>query len=281
MFDGIVRRVSAGRDDIVHLVSSGSNELAQRISNAPVDGIPLASQSKSLVQAISGDKDGAQRTQDNFTKRCLGVSQLRSAIERRNGNEAAAEATRAEFDRCYHEVDERAKQALAPIASLAGGIVEASEKTMRPMMEAVGQRASVAASLGVHVVEQGTTALNGVASSLAEHDWGNRFGELLAQHRRSRHDRSSSSASCGARVRFQGGIVGSLDEYTILTYADGPQCGEQCCCCLEEKRRGEEIRVLPCFHTLHSKCATQWLIKQAICPVCRCDIVASLEARGS
>ncbi|XP_062576923.1 uncharacterized protein LOC134238829 [Saccostrea cucullata] len=62
-----------------------------------VDGIPIISQAKSLVQYMSGDSEGAKKTQDNFTKQCLIVSQLRSAVEICNGDVEAAKETQSEF----------------------------------------------------------------------------------------------------------------------------------------------------------------------------------------
>ena len=44
------------------------------------DSIPVVSQTKSIVQAISGDTEGAARTQENFLKRCPVVSQVRFKI---------------------------------------------------------------------------------------------------------------------------------------------------------------------------------------------------------
>lgn len=45
------------------------------------DGIPILSQIKSAIQAAAGDLKGASITQDNFSKKCIVVSQLRSAVE--------------------------------------------------------------------------------------------------------------------------------------------------------------------------------------------------------
>eukprot|EP00930_Biecheleria_cincta_P021737 TRINITY_DN16016_c1_g1_i1.p1 TRINITY_DN16016_c1_g1~~TRINITY_DN16016_c1_g1_i1.p1 ORF type:complete len:248 (+),score=31.55 TRINITY_DN16016_c1_g1_i1:52-795(+) len=58
-----------------------------------MDWCPGVSQLKSMVQVISGDTEGALRTQDNFSCTCPGVSQIRSSIELLSGNAAAARQT--------------------------------------------------------------------------------------------------------------------------------------------------------------------------------------------
>lgn len=63
------------------------------------DWIPFVSQAKSVFQLISGDKNGAKTTQENFTRQCPGVSQLRSAVEYIDGDQVAALETQKEFIR--------------------------------------------------------------------------------------------------------------------------------------------------------------------------------------
>lgn len=59
--------------------------------------IPILSQIKSAVQAISGDTEGARQTQEEFSKQTPIVSQIRSAIEAISGNPEAARRTQEEF----------------------------------------------------------------------------------------------------------------------------------------------------------------------------------------
>jgi hypothetical protein len=240
------------------MVRAGS-DLAQKVtSSSSLDAIPLASQGKSFVQFASGDREGAERTQDNFTKRCPFVSQVRSTLEHHRGDVSSARATEAEFDRNLRAADEAAKAALAPLEPLA-----------QRFLGMAGEAA-----------ERAVDSADRAAQSLYESEIGRgfrgRFGDLLAQHHH-------SPDSCGrsSRDRWDGRGIASLDRYTILTEASGPQCGVQCSCCLESMQEGEAIRVLPCFHTLHDRCAEQWLLKQPICPVCRCDLRTSLEAMHS
>jgi hypothetical protein len=46
-----------------------------------VESIPIVSQFKSLIQYFQGDLEGAAKTQDDFSRKCLVISQLRSAVE--------------------------------------------------------------------------------------------------------------------------------------------------------------------------------------------------------
>jgi len=61
------------------------------------DSVPVVSQTKSLVQAISGDTDGARRTQNNFSRQCPVVSQTRSLVEVTMGDANAAAETQKQF----------------------------------------------------------------------------------------------------------------------------------------------------------------------------------------
>lgn len=62
-----------------------------------VDWIPGISQLKSLFQVMSGDAEGAKRTQENFSKQMPVVSQIRSAVESASGNDEAARQTQLAF----------------------------------------------------------------------------------------------------------------------------------------------------------------------------------------
>lgn len=69
---------------------------------------------KSLAQAIQGDMEGALETQENFSKRCVVVSQLRSAVEAALGDMTAAEKTQQEFIKIEN---------IAPQAAVVGAAV--------------------------------------------------------------------------------------------------------------------------------------------------------------
>lgn len=51
----------------------------------------------------------------------------------------------------------------------------------------------------------------------------------------------------------------------------------QCIICLEDFQTGETLRVLPCHHYYHKTCVDHWLSKNTSCPVCRLDILPSLQ----
>ncbi|KAF7124400.1 hypothetical protein RHSIM_Rhsim12G0163500 [Rhododendron simsii] len=46
----------------------------------------------------------------------------------------------------------------------------------------------------------------------------------------------------------------------------------ECAICLECFKEGEMCRLLPnCQHSFHAQCIDSWLLKAAICPVCRAN----------
>lgn len=62
-----------------------------------VDGVPVASQVKSIVQITKGDAAGAWDTQNKFSQKCLGAAQVRSIIEALRGDVDAAADTQKRF----------------------------------------------------------------------------------------------------------------------------------------------------------------------------------------
>eukprot|EP00930_Biecheleria_cincta_P018456 TRINITY_DN14374_c0_g1_i1.p1 TRINITY_DN14374_c0_g1~~TRINITY_DN14374_c0_g1_i1.p1 ORF type:complete len:270 (+),score=57.12 TRINITY_DN14374_c0_g1_i1:49-858(+) len=269
-------------------MASFLGDLRRRVTESTVlDGIPLAAQGKSLMQIASGDLEGAKRTQDSFTKRCLGVSQIRSALEHVSGNEEASRATQAEFERGLSDTNRAMEEAAAKFAKP----LEHLERAVRPLGQQV-QNSDLAARAGQvlrmaeEVIEPVAQRVEGRlqqgAAALGESEWGKRFTELLRQ----RHGGYASSAprcsasSSSSSSSHGGAGAGNLNRYTILAEVSESQSGQECSCCLEVLQHGESIRVLPCFHYLHSQCAEKWLRQQPLCPVCRCDIATSLEAHG-
>lgn len=61
------------------------------------DSLPVFSQTKSLVQAVSGDIDGAKETQKTFLETCIIASQLTSLVQCLNGDNEAARNTQIKF----------------------------------------------------------------------------------------------------------------------------------------------------------------------------------------
>jgi hypothetical protein len=42
----------------------------------------------------------------------------------------------------------------------------------------------------------------------------------------------------------------------------------RCVICIEEYKKGDKLRILPCGHHFHKKCADEWLIEKPTCPIC-------------
>jgi len=61
------------------------------------NSIPVVSQFKSLGQAITGDFEGARRTQEEFVRKAPIVSQVNSAVQAISGNTEEAEQIQKEF----------------------------------------------------------------------------------------------------------------------------------------------------------------------------------------
>ncbi|XP_059656363.1 E3 ubiquitin-protein ligase ATL4-like [Cornus florida] len=46
----------------------------------------------------------------------------------------------------------------------------------------------------------------------------------------------------------------------------------ECAVCLENFKEGDQCRFLPnCNHSFHAQCIDSWLLKTAVCPICRTD----------
>lgn len=94
-----------------------------------VDGVPVASQMKSLVQASRGQHTDAWATQHRFSERCVGAAQLRSLVELARGDVDAAAETQRKFLTHARRVLERSEIAdalpgvsqLKSVALLRGG----------------------------------------------------------------------------------------------------------------------------------------------------------------
>ncbi|KAF7270979.1 hypothetical protein GWI33_016091 [Rhynchophorus ferrugineus] len=53
-----------------------------------------------------------------------------------------------------------------------------------------------------------------------------------------------------------------------------------CTICLNSFQRDQILKALPCTHQYHSKCIDKWLSNHTTCPVCRCDLSATLNRRS-
>ncbi|KAJ9188376.1 hypothetical protein P3X46_003739 [Hevea brasiliensis] len=55
----------------------------------------------------------------------------------------------------------------------------------------------------------------------------------------------------------------------------------ECCICLSAYEDGTELRKLPCHHHFHSTCIDKWLYINAICPLCKFNILKASNQIGS
>merc|ERR550534_443190 len=62
-----------------------------------VDGVPVLSQMKAAVLLAKGDSFSAAATQENFTKKCVGVAQMRCGLQVLRGSFGEAGRTHEEF----------------------------------------------------------------------------------------------------------------------------------------------------------------------------------------
>lgn len=61
------------------------------------DGVPIISQIKSGIQAITGDEEGAEKTQENFMNQAPVISQVKSAVQFVTGDAEGALKTQEHF----------------------------------------------------------------------------------------------------------------------------------------------------------------------------------------
>ncbi|CAM9575097.1 unnamed protein product [Choristocarpus tenellus] len=65
-------------------------------------------------------------------------------------------------------------------------------------------------------------------------------------------------------------LIASLPESTLTREAvdNISEDSRQCSICLENFRQGDVIRRLPCLHSFHSHCVSNWLRRSGKCPHC-------------
>ncbi|KAJ3126561.1 hypothetical protein HK098_007390 [Nowakowskiella sp. JEL0407] len=120
--------------------------------SSPFNKFPIISQVKSLVHAIQGDMESARKTQDDFSKQCIGVSQCRSIVESAMGNNEAALQTQKEFIAENGVESIPVLSQIVSVAKVIGGDTEGALKTQDTFSKTcvgVSQcRSLVAASMG-------------------------------------------------------------------------------------------------------------------------------------
>ncbi|XP_033107187.1 uncharacterized protein LOC117109062 [Anneissia japonica] len=131
------------------------------------DSIPIVSQVKSLVQVISGDAEGAKRTQENFLHTAPVLSQITSVIQAIEGDTDGAKKTQQEFvESLGHFADG------IPVVGHIKGVIEyatghkaAGDASMKAASRTIGVLAGGAA--GFFVGGPAGAFLGGVAAGAA------------------------------------------------------------------------------------------------------------------
>nr|UDL18262.1 chitinase-like protein [Bemisia tabaci] len=109
------------------------------------DSIPIISQIKSAVQAISGDTEGAKKTQENFVNQAPVVSQIKSAVQSASGDNEGAKKTQEQF---LHEFIEPVADNTPIVGHIKGGIHIAAGDKERGEHILKGASTSTAAVIG-------------------------------------------------------------------------------------------------------------------------------------
>ena len=107
-----------------------------------VDSVPVVSQTKSFIQAIGGDTEGARRTQKNFSNNCPVVSQTKSFIQVCAGDIDGARETQNKFLKDIEKVGGVA----SGMATVTAGVI------LTPVAGAVGTSLIGAGASGIKSV---------------------------------------------------------------------------------------------------------------------------------
>lgn len=134
-----------------------------------MDWVPGVSQAKSSWQLMCGDKQGALKTQENFTKQCPGVSQVRSLLEIslcKDGVQRAKETQRAQLGMLNGLAD-----GLPAVGHVKGGLhylvgdKSGGDKAMKAASHTTGVVAG--GTLGLVVAGPAGAVAGGIAGGLA------------------------------------------------------------------------------------------------------------------
>ncbi|OIW09269.1 hypothetical protein TanjilG_01240 [Lupinus angustifolius] len=84
-----------------------------------------------------------------------------------------------------------------------------------------------------------------------------------------KNKRSGESNSAAA----EGGIVAAgTEKERVITGEDAV-----CCICLAKYENNDELRELPCSHLFHKECIDKWLKINALCPLCKSEVVENVR----
>ncbi|KAK1427272.1 hypothetical protein QVD17_15955 [Tagetes erecta] len=69
-----------------------------------------------------------------------------------------------------------------------------------------------------------------------------------------------------------GGLNKNLisEKLKVSKYRDNGEEGELCVVCQVEFESNERLGVLECKHRFHPTCIKEWLMRQNVCPLCKC-----------
>ncbi|CAO2179443.1 unnamed protein product [Urochloa humidicola] len=79
-----------------------------------------------------------------------------------------------------------------------------------------------------------------------------------------------SAADADAAASTKRARVTTVSDAIILGLPEvTDRSGEECAICLNDFRAQETLRAMPCAHAFHHNCISQWLRRNAVCPLCR------------
>ncbi|CAM8982726.1 unnamed protein product [Rhodiola kirilowii] len=85
-------------------------------------------------------------------------------------------------------------------------------------------------------------------------------------------NRSGSNRDASSVVEEGGVVAAGTDKERVISAEDAA-----CCICLAKYVNNDELRELPCYHFLHKDCLDKWLKINATCPLCKCEVGASVS----
>lgn len=79
--------------------------------------------------------------------------------------------------------------------------------------------------------------------------------------------------------QFSGASVAEINRLPLIMHNRPKQSENKsnstCEICLEDKSEVGPVRILPCFHQFHAQCVDAWLQINAVCPLCKFNILGS------
>uniref|UniRef100_A0A7N0V1Z1 RING-type domain-containing protein n=1 Tax=Kalanchoe fedtschenkoi TaxID=63787 RepID=A0A7N0V1Z1_KALFE len=84
--------------------------------------------------------------------------------------------------------------------------------------------------------------------------------------------KSGSNRDASSGVEEGGVVAAGTDKERLIAAEDAA-----CCICLARYANNDELREMPCSHFLHKDCVDKWLKINATCPLCKCEVGASVS----